>query len=430
MKLINKIMIAIVTIAVLSGGNVFAYGSGQTLSDYQKRTKKDIEKINKTTGGALGIGNYAITAAIAAGSVGALWAIHARLLKITAERKMEAEEVYINKVLQARDAALKMADNRKAKLSSAEASRKLAEEAKQKMEGELLKERAALNIVKEELNKTYQASLLQGAAYVYAYRTQNPALVKYLDADGPGRIYANIESFELSENIKALSLGRAAPSSVQELRALLQSLPKDASDIPAEYYIKKAEIYKTLRASPNAARLKFWLEESIVKEDLPFVLSASKDMAKFLESVRDYEAKGETAVAREVIEKAVKEEPALARILPKTFKRFGIVATLFAGSFLLHNEVMANSKIDRIRANPSLFLKADADTLAQVEKDKELTSALIMMSNTIHEISLMPKAEIKEFLGKVISDQELKKRQINLNLAPNKKVDFAKYGSL
>ncbi len=430
MDAIKRILIAIIAIATLSGGNIYAYGSQDNLKNYQKRTKRDIEKINQTTDGALGIGNYALTAAVTAGSVGALWAIHVRLLKMASERKRAAEQGYISKALEARDAALKMADNRQAKLGAAVTSVKLAEQARKKMEGDLLQERAAFNIVKEQLTKSYEANLLQGAAYIYAYRTQNPALVKYLDAGGPARIYANIETFELSENMKALSFGRGPASTIKELRTLLESLPKDASDIPAEYYVKKAEIYRTLKASPDASRLKLWLEESIVKEDLPFVLSASKNMGKFLEQVRDYETKGETAVARQVIEKAVKEEPSLAGILPKTFKRFGFVATLFMGAYLINGATAANATVDRIRANPALFLKADGDTLAQVQKDKQLTDALIMMSNTIHEISLMPKGEMETFLGNVISDQQLKKRQINLNIAPKKQINFAKYGSL
>ncbi len=430
MKVINKMIIAILGIAVLSGGNLYAYGAGKTLTDYQKRTKKDIANINKTTDGSLGVGDYALTAAVAAGSVGALWAIHASMLRRAADKKLKLEESYLRKALQARDAALKMADTRNAKLNASESSRKLAEKAKQNMEGELLQERAALNIAKERLSKAYEANLLQGAAYIYAYKTQNPALVKYLDIDGPGRIYANIEAFELRENIKVLSADKSSAASVRELKALLESLPKDAADIPADYYIKKAELYKTLRLSSKAPQLKFWLEESIVKDDLPFVLSASKDMAKFLESVRDYEAKGETAVARQVIEKAVREEPALARVLPKTFKRFGVVATLFAGAFLVNNATMANARVDKLRANPALFLKADADTLAKAQKDKELADALIMMSDTIHEISLMPKAEMKRFLGMVMSDQQLKKRQINLSVPPKKQINFAKYGTL
>ncbi len=431
MKAINKIMTAILAIAVLSGGNMYAFGAdNKTLKDYQERTKKDIENINKTSDGYLGLGDYALTSAITAGSVGALWAIHARLLKRAADKKMQLGESYLRKALQARDAALKMADTRNAKLNAVESSRRLAEKAKQNVEGELLQERAALNIVKERLSKAYETNLLHGAAYIYAYKTQNPALVKYLDIDGPGRIYANIESFELADNIKILGSDKSSAAYVRELKALLESLPKDAADIPSEYYIKKAELYKRLRLSPKAPQLKFWIEESIVKEDLPFVLAASKDMAKFLESVRDYEAKGETAVARQVIEKAVREEPALARVLPKTFKRFGVVATLFTGAFLVSSATMANPRVDRLRANPALFLKADADTLARVQKDRELTDALIMMSNTIHEISLMPKAEMKRFLSMVTSDQQLKKRQINLSVPTKKQINFAKYGSL
>lgn len=431
MKVINRVMIAIIAIAVLSGGNLYADGAdNKTLKDYQERTQKDIENINKKTDGSLGVGDYALTAAVTAGSVGALWAIHARMIRQAAAKKLQTEERYLYKALQARDAALKMADTRNAKLSAAESSRRLAEKAKQNAEGELLQERAALNIVKERLNKAYEGNLLHGAAYIYAYRTQNAALVKYLDIYGPGRIYANIESFELGENIKVLAADKRSSSAVAELKALLESLPKDASDIPADYYVKKAAIYKKLSQSSKAPQLKFWLEESIVKEDLPFVLSASKDMGKFVESVRLFEAKGKTAVARQVIERAVQEEPALARALPKTFKRFGVVATLFAGAFVLNESVMANAKVEKIRLNPALFLKADAQTLAQAQKDKQLTDALIMMSNAIHEISLMPKADMNKFLGLVIADQQLKKRQINLSVPLKKQINFAKYGSL
>lgn len=430
MKVINKIMIAVLGIAILSGGNMYAFGAEKTLTDYQKRTKKDIEKINETTAGSLGIGDYALTAAVAAGSVGALWAIHAQMLRRAADKKFKVEESYLRKALQARDAALKMADTRKTRLSSAESSRRMAERAKQNMEGQLLQERAALNIVKERLNNAYEANLLQGAAYIYAYKTQNPALVKYLDVNGPGRIYANIESFELAENIKVLSTDKNSAIYAKELKALLESLPKDAADIPAAYYVNKAAIYKKLSATQHAPKLKFWLEETIVKEDLPFVISASKDMGEFLDKVKAYEAKGNTAVAREVIEQAVREEPALAKALPKAFKRFGVVATLFAGAFVINQSVVANSRVERLRANPSLFLKADANTLAQAQKDKELSDALIMMSNAIHEVSLMPKADMNKFLGMVIADQQLKKRQINLNIAPKRQINFAKYGSL
>lgn len=430
MKAINKIMIAVLAIAVLVGNNIYAYGAEKTLKDYQKRTQEDINKINKATDGALGVGDYALTAAVAAGSVGALWAIHTRLLKNAADKKIKIEESYLRKALEAREAALKIADAKTTKLSAVEASRKLAEKAKQNAEGQLLQERAALNIAKERLSKAYEANLLQGAAYIYAYKTQNTALVRYLDVDGPGRIYANIESFELGENIKVLSADPKTAASAKELKTLLESLPKDASDIPAEYYVKKAVIYQRLRLSPKAPRLKFWLEESIVKEDLPFILSASKDMPKFLESVRDFEAKGQTTLARQVIENAVREEPALARVLPKTFKRFGVVATLFAGAFLVHGSAMAQGRVQKLRVNPSLFLKADTDTLAVAQKDKELCDSLILMSNAVHEISLMSKTDMKKFLAAVVSDQQLKKRQINLSVPPKRTIDFAKYGSL
>lgn len=432
-NIINKITATLI-IAILMSGSVFAQAAEQSLKKYQDRTNKDIKTISATSADMFGGTGYVITAIVAAGSVGALWAIHTKMLRSAVAKKFAAEDEMLIKALQARDAALELAEQKNARIVKSESSRRLAEKAKANAEGALLQERQALDIVKRRLDKTYQTNLLEGAAYIHAYRTQTPAFARHLDIGGPDRVYVNIESFELKENIKVLAADKKTAAFAKQLQALLESLPKDGSDISVNYYVKKAEIYNSLKSIAHSPKLKFWLEETIVKEDLPFILSASKNMSTFVESVRDYEARGQVNAAREVIEKAVKEEPAMARILPRTFKRFGTVAVLFAGAFALNtatvNASQTHDKLARLRSNPELFLKADGNTLAAAQKDKELTNALILMSNSIHELAIMPKAQMRDVVSSVVSEQTLKKKQINLSVPLKKPVDFSRYGNL
>ena len=407
---------AIFTVAVLFAN--IAYGAQGTLKQYQARTKADINKIGASSKSILTKKNI-VTAAVAAGSIAALWAVNVRMVKAAAAKKMQQQNAVLDGVMRSRDEIINMSNAKDAKIR---ALQKSAAEKKG-----LLSEKSALNITCKGLDGTEQASLLQGAAYIYAYRIRNQELLKYFKAGGPERIYANIETYELKNNIRALALNKQYVPLMRSLRELLKTLPADNAPIPASYYAAKAALYKKL---PRVPGIKMWLEEKIVRENMPYLLSGTKDLKVFIEGVRTLEARGQSEIASKLIERSVSEEPALAKVLPRTFMRFGGVALLVAGAFAMNSfdaSAAVRERVQRLRVNPALFVSADDETLRLAQKDKELTDSLILMSNSIHEIAAMPAPNRNKFLTSVLSAKKLIKGQVDVMY--QQRADLSKFGN-